>query len=128
VFACPQNAISKSSTSTVPIIDYDKCTGCLDCVYQCPGLAIVGFNISKNKIFIPTEHFLDENSQVYLVDNYANKIAEGEIEKILMKPNKTNVARVRIDNVFNNEDITNIRGLIPKNQYPEKLILNNMKK
>ncbi|HOS20027.1 MAG TPA: FAD-dependent oxidoreductase [Bacteroidales bacterium] len=123
VFACPQNAISKSSTSTVPIIDYDKCTGCLDCVYQCPGLAIVGFNINKNKIFIPTEHFLDENSQVYLVDNYANKIAEGEIEKILMKPNKTNVARVRIDNVFNNEDITNIRGLIPKNQYPEKLIL-----
>ncbi|HOH93433.1 MAG TPA: FAD-dependent oxidoreductase [Bacteroidales bacterium] len=123
VFACPQNAISKSSTSTVPIIDYDKCTGCLDCVYQCPGLAIVGFNINKNKIFIPTEHFLEENSQVYLVDNYANKIAEGEIEKILMKPNKTNVARVRLDNVFNNEDITNIRGLIPKNQYPEKLIL-----
>jgi len=123
VFACPQNAISKSSTSTVPIIDYDKCTGCLDCVYQCPGLAIVGFNINKNKIFIPTEHFLEENSQVYLVDNYANKIADGEIEKILMKPNKTNVARVRLDNVFNNEDITNIRGLIPKNQYPEKLIL-----
>jgi Fe-S-cluster-containing hydrogenase component 2 len=116
VFACPQNAISKSSTSTVPVIDYDKCTGCLDCVYQCPGLAIVGFNINKNKIFIPTEHFLEENSQVYLVDNYANKIAEGEIEKILMKPNKTNVARVRLDNVFNNEDITNIRGLIPKNQ------------
>lgn len=123
VFACPQNAISKSSTSTVPIIDYDKCTGCFDCVYQCPGLAIVGFNLNKNKVFIPTEHFLEENIPVYIVDNYANKIAEGEIEKILIKPNKTNVARVRIDNVLGDADITNIRGLIPKNQYPDKLIL-----
>lgn len=122
VFACPQNAISKSSTSNVPVVDYDKCTGCFDCVYQCPGLAIIGFNINKNKIFIPTEHFLEENSQVFLVDNYANKIGEGVIEKIMIKPNKTNVARVRVEHLFD-DNITNIRGLIPKNQYPEPLVL-----
>ncbi|MFH2096384.1 MAG: FAD-dependent oxidoreductase, partial [Bacteroidota bacterium] len=27
-FACPQHAITKTSTSTVPDIDYEKCTGC----------------------------------------------------------------------------------------------------
>lgn len=40
-FACPYGAITKSSTSTVPQIDFDKCIGCMKCVYQCPGLAIL---------------------------------------------------------------------------------------
>ena len=43
-FACPHGAITKTSTSTVPVIDYDKCIGCMECVYQCPGLAIFGLN------------------------------------------------------------------------------------
>ena len=31
-FACEYGAITKSSTSTVPVIDYDKCVGCMRCV------------------------------------------------------------------------------------------------
>ena len=31
-FACPQKAITKSSTSVTPEIDYEKCTGCMQCV------------------------------------------------------------------------------------------------
>ena len=46
-FACPHGAITKSSTSTVPHVDYDKCIGCMECVYQCPGLAIFGYDLRK---------------------------------------------------------------------------------
>ena len=44
-FSCKQGAITKSSTSTTPKLDYDKCIGCMQCVYQCPGLAIFGTSV-----------------------------------------------------------------------------------
>lgn len=94
-FACPHGAITKASPDTVPAIDYEKCTGCLSCVYQCPGLAIFGYNTVKNQLFLPVEYFVEEGSEVWLVDNNGKKIGEGVIEKVMMKPNRTNVARVR---------------------------------
>ena len=54
-FACPHGAITKSSTSTVPHVDYDKCIGCMECVYQCPGLAIFGYDLRKDSLFLPIE-------------------------------------------------------------------------
>jgi Fe-S-cluster-containing hydrogenase component 2 len=68
-FACPHGAITKTSTSTVPSIDYDKCIGCMDCVYQCPGLAIFGYAEKKNWLFLPIEYSIEEGAEVYLVDN-----------------------------------------------------------
>src|SRR5690606_7283891 len=94
-FACPQKAITKSSTSSVPIIDYDLCIGCMDCVAQCPGLAIFGYNLKKNWLFLPIEYFIDEGAEVYLINNQGKKLGEGVVEKILRKPNKTHVARVK---------------------------------
>ena len=55
-FACPHGAITKTSTSTVPVIDYDKCIGCMECVYQCPGLAIFGYDLRKDNLFLPIEY------------------------------------------------------------------------
>ena len=92
-FACEYGAITKSSTSTVPRIDFDKCVGCMRCVYQCPGLAIFGYQFNKNWIFLPIEYKADEGADVFLVDNNGKKVGEGIIEKILKKDNKTNVAR-----------------------------------
>ena len=46
-FSCPHGAITKTSTSTVPRINFDRCVGCMDCVYQCPGLAIFGYSLKK---------------------------------------------------------------------------------
>ena len=94
-FACPHGAITKTSTSTVPQIDYTKCIGCMDCVYQCPGLAIFGYALNKDWLFLPVEFDVQEKSEVFLVDNYGKKLGEGIIEKLLVKPNKTNVARVK---------------------------------
>jgi len=121
-FSCPHNAITKSSTSTVPEIDFNKCVGCMDCVYQCPGLAIFGYNINKNWLFLPIEYFADEGKVVFLVDNNGKILGEGIIEKILYKPNKTNIARVRSTNL-DGESLTEVRGFIIKEDYPEPLNL-----
>jgi len=117
-FACPNGAITKTSTSTVPQIDFNKCTGCMDCVYQCPGLAIFGYNIKKDWLFLPIEYEAAEKAEVYLVDNNGKKLGEGIIEKILFKPNKTNIARVKSIDVHG-ESLTKVRGFIVKQDYPD---------
>ncbi len=116
-FACPHGAITKSSTSTVPVIDFDRCIGCMDCVYQCPGLAIFGYNIKKEWLFLPIEYEVAEKSACYLVDNAGRKLGEGVVEKILRKPNKTNIARI-LSLTVHGEELTNIRGFIVRENYP----------
>jgi len=117
-FACPHGAITKTSTSTVPQIDFEKCIGCMDCVYQCPGLAIFGYNVAKDWLFLPIEYHAVVNAEVYLVDNNGAKLGEGIIEKILKKANKTNVARVKSLNVHG-EELIKVRGFIVKENFPE---------
>jgi len=126
-FACPHGAITKTSTSTVPVIDFDKCTGCMSCVYQCPGLAIFGYQLNKNWLFLPIEYKADEGASVYLVNNMGEIIGEGVIEKILKKDNKTNVARVKALNP-EGEKLLSVRGFIIKEKYPEKLSLKKLDK
>ncbi|HNW97224.1 MAG TPA: FAD-dependent oxidoreductase [Bacteroidales bacterium] len=125
-FACPHGAITKSSTSTVPQIDFEKCIGCMDCVYQCPGLAIFGYNLNKETLFLPVELDVKEGSDVFLVDNYANKIGEGKIDKILKKKNLTNIARVKSQGIPK-EELVKVRGFVVKENYPEKLNLKSHK-
>ncbi len=122
-FSCPHGAITKSSSSTVPQIDFGKCIGCMDCVYQCPGLAIFGYNIDKKTLFIPVEFDVEEGKAVFLVDNQANIITEGRIDKLLRKPNKTHIARLKTENELLREEFLKITGFIIKENYPEKIQL-----
>jgi len=124
-FSCTHGAITKTSTSSVPRIDYDKCIGCMDCVYQCPGLAIFGYNVAKDWLFLPIEYQADEKAEVYLVDNNGKKLGTGVIEKILMKPNKTNVARVKALDLHGKE-LIDVRGFIVKENFPEPVDLDSV--
>ncbi|MEG2071258.1 MAG: FAD-dependent oxidoreductase, partial [Bacteroidales bacterium] len=119
-FSCPQGAITKSSTSTVPIIDYDKCIGCMECVSHCPGLAIFGYNLAKNWLFLPIEYKAYENDELFLINDRGEKIGEGIIEKIMLKPNKTHVARVKALNI-KGEALTEVTGFIIKQNFPEAI-------
>ncbi len=123
-FACPHGAIVKVSSNTVPTIDFDKCIGCMKCVYQCPGLAIFGYNESRNQIFLPVEYFATEGSEVFLVDNNGRKVGEGVIEKILLKENKTNIARVNAKTV--NGELNQVRGFIVKESYPKDIVFKSV--
>ena len=118
-FVCSKDAITKSSTSTVPQIDFNKCTGCMDCVYQCPGLAIFGYNLNKETLFLPVELEVNDGSEVFLVDNYANILGEGIIDKVLGKKNLTNIARIKTKGI-SKEDLIKVRGFVTKKDYPAK--------
>lgn len=119
-FACKYGAITKSSTSTVPEIDFEKCVGCMDCVYQCPGLAIFGYNLKKGTFWLPIEFDLNEGEEVFLVDNDAAILGEGVIERILRKPNLTHIARIKANNMPAEEQLK-VRGFIIKRDYASKL-------
>ena len=119
-FACPQKAITKSSTSVTPEIDYEKCTGCMQCVSHCPGLAIFGYDIRKQNLFLPVEYEVEVGAEVWLVDDNGKKQGEGIIEKVLKKPTKTNVARVKAAGM-ENDALLNITGFIVKENYPEEI-------
>ena len=121
-FSCPQGAISKPTTSGTPTVDYSKCIGCMACVNHCPGLAIFGYDVARNWCFLPIEYDVEDGAAVYLVDNDGRKIGEGKVEKVLRKDNKTNVARVFVAKVDGR--MTDIKGFIAKDRYPEAL---NMK-
>lgn len=120
-FSCPHGAITKSSTSAVPEIDFGKCIGCMDCVYQCPGLAIFGYNVKKDWLFLPIEYEVEEHSACFLVDNNGKKLGTGVVEKILRKPNKTNIARVK-SNDLHGAELSNVRGFIVEKDFPEPIL------
>jgi glycine/D-amino acid oxidase-like deaminating enzyme/Fe-S-cluster-containing hydrogenase component 2/bacterioferritin-associated ferredoxin len=117
-FACPHGAITKNSTSTVPQIDFEKCVGCMDCVYQCPGLAIFGYNLKKDWLFLPIEYSVMEGDEVFLVNNNGVILGEGVIVKVLKKENKTNIARIQAIDVAG-IDLLRVRGFISKTGYPQ---------
>ncbi len=119
-FACKYGAITKHSTSTVPEIDFDKCVGCMDCVYQCPGLAIFGYHPGKGLFYLPIEFDMADGEEVYLVDNHARVLGEGVIQRVMRKPNLTHVARVKAEGM-DLADQLQVRGFIPRRQYPEPL-------
>ena len=119
-FSCKQGAITKSSTSVTPVIDYDKCIGCMECVAQCPGLAIFGYRQDRSQIFLPLEFNLPEGAkEVFLVDDNGKKVGTGEIERVIPKPNKTNIAVIKATSL--DGPITDARGFILKENYPEPL-------
>ena len=125
-FSCPQGAITKSSTNTVPVIDYDKCIGCMNCVNHCPGLAIFGYDMKKNTLFLPVEYEVNEGVEVFLVDDNGKKVGEGVVEKVLKKNNKTNVARVIAKDVTRDK-LTEARGFIVKENYPKPIAFKPLK-
>ena len=119
-FSCPQGAITKASTNVTPTIDYSKCIGCMQCVSQCPGLAIFGYDTRKNTLFLPVEFEVAEGAEVFLVDDNGKKLGEGRIEKVLRKPTLTNVARVKAEGM-DEEALLSVTGFIVKENYPEPI-------
>jgi len=97
----------------------------MECVYQCPGLAIFGYDLRKDNLFLPIEYEVAEGADVFLVNNNGEILGEGRVEKILHKPNKTNVARVK-SLTLQGDALTRVRGFVVREKYPEPLQLKPM--
>jgi glycine/D-amino acid oxidase-like deaminating enzyme/thioredoxin reductase/Fe-S-cluster-containing hydrogenase component 2 len=119
-FACPYGAITKGSTSSVPEIDFDTCIGCMKCVAKCPGLAIVGYDLPRNRFFIPVEFDTEEGASVCLVGNDGARLGTGVVEHVQTDGNRVRVLRVRSEDVSEEHRLT-VRGVVPAGALPEPL-------
>ena len=129
-FACRQGAITKSSTSATPLIDFDKCIGCMECVSKCPGLAIFGYRPDRREVFLPVEFDVEEGAEVFLVDDDGKKLGEGVVERVIHKSNKTHVAVVKAQRLYDSESgeaLLGVHGFIVRERYPEPLQLTPVK-
>ncbi len=117
-FACPHGAITKSSTSTVPAVDFAKCVGCMLCVTKCPGLAIFGYDLEKRHVFLPVEFETAEGGEADLVDNRGRVLGRGRIEKVVRKAAMPHLVRIAAPELVP-EELTAVRGFIPPERRPE---------
>ncbi|MDR2511262.1 MAG: FAD-dependent oxidoreductase [Bacteroidales bacterium] len=123
-FACKFGAITKMSTNTTAQIDYSKCTGCMNCVTHCPGLAIFGYDLQNGIVYLPCEFNLENQEPrvkkqdvLSLTNNNGEIVSAGIVEKVFKKENKTNLLKIKAI-MCGNTALTDIRGFILKKQEP----------
>lgn len=102
--SCPFNAIYiGEDINNLPIIDFNKCTGCGICVFSCPGLAIKVVEIHKDKakFKIPYEFIpYPKEKEIWHAVNHAGEIiGDAQIFKVTLgkKQNKTALVEVIVD-------------------------------
>ena len=88
-FSCKQGAITIGEEITnLPHLDEDKCTGCGQCVANCPGLAITimdkSFSDKEAVIDFPFEYLPlpEENQVVDAVNRYGEVVCKGIVKKV----------------------------------------------
>ena len=110
VDSCPVDAISMKDINAPPVVDYDACIACGQCVGVCPGLAI--FVVKKRGehglLTLPYE-FLpipEKDEVVYTIDRNGKKIGKGVVKRV-KKQGKTMVVTVEL----NAKDLMNARHI-----------------
>ena len=111
VDACPFNAISMKDINDLPVVDFDKCIGCGQCIGVCPGLAIFVVKQIDDKALISLPYeFLpvpSVNDKVKALDRKGEFVDDVVVKKVV-KRGKTWVVTV-LANAKNAMNIRNIR-------------------
>ncbi len=99
-WACPFSALTKDSLTSLPKIDFSKCTGCGRCVAMCPGQAIFVIDLSReDKAFISLPYEMipkpEKGDRVILLDRWGHKAGFGRIVS-LYEDNRTYVVKVEV--------------------------------
>lgn len=115
---CPFDAIYiGEDINTPPVVDFELCTGCGICVYNCPGLAIVIAQIVGNKARFKIPYELRPLPIVDEIWSGVNRngevICEALIEKVTYtkRVDKTALIQVSVPLEFIHEFIT-VRGIL----------------
>jgi Fe-S-cluster-containing hydrogenase component 2 len=86
--------------NAVPIVDYEKCTGCGKCISICPGLAIFVVKIKDDKAFVTIPYeFLPVpkvGDIVKALDRKGNVLDDAKVVKV-NKKGKTTVVTIEVD-------------------------------
>jgi Fe-S-cluster-containing hydrogenase component 2 len=100
--ACRLGAIKKESLVVPPEVDYDRCTGCGECVSVCPGLAIFVVNLNYKKdeamIMIPYELLpTPKKGEIYeALDREGKSVGETRIIATKLKKDRTAVVIIAV--------------------------------
>lgn len=101
--SCPFEAITiGEDINTPPVVDFDKCTGCGICVYNCPGLAIFTVQIKDDHLVfkIPYEFVpLPVKGEImHAVNRNGDIIGDALIERVTLteKQDKTALLQVKV--------------------------------
>ena len=102
VSACPKGAIKVEPTiNDLPIVDFELCTGCGVCVFQCPGLAIFIVDLSKEDfdfVSVPYE-FLplpEEGEEVMGLNREGEEICKAKVARVLSGEHQDRTAVVTL--------------------------------
>lgn len=100
VDSCPVDAISMKDINAPPVVDYNMCIACGQCVGVCPGLAIfvVKKQDDKGLLTLPYE-FLpipEKGDVVDTIDRNGELIGKGVVKRV-KKQGKTRVVTVELD-------------------------------
>ncbi|WP_309493460.1 4Fe-4S dicluster domain-containing protein [Candidatus Hecatella orcuttiae] len=58
IYACKTQALEMKTVADLPVINYDKCIGCFQCMHACPGVAIFMVRLTddgKGMVSLPYE-------------------------------------------------------------------------
>jgi len=111
--SCPFNAISiGEDINKLPVVDFEKCTGCGVCVYSCPGLAIFTVKVKEEKAIYNIPYELLPYPKVGDIWDAVNR--QGDIigdayitkVKITKKQDRTLLVEVEVDKDLLYEFIT----------------------
>ncbi len=82
-YDCRVNAIKKEHICKPPVVSWDECVGCKQCVGVCPGLAIFCIQIKNGRGYVSMPYeMLPEprvNCKVRLLDREGRELGEGKI-------------------------------------------------
>lgn len=117
--SCPVGAITVGDEITnLPVVDFEKCTGCGICVAACPGLAIYlkkyEFKEGLSYIAFPFEYLPlpPEGATVQMVDRYGEYVCDGTILRVvkIKRMDRTTVVHVSYPNAYY-ERVVNMKRL-----------------
>jgi len=100
-FSCPFEAINEfDDINDKPDLDFDKCTGCQNCIANCPGLAIFVVDYNNSMVTIPYEFLpLPKKGDIVAgLNRKGEKVCDAKVVKIKdpEKNDKTAVITLKV--------------------------------
>ena len=100
VTSCQFQAISMEGINGIPVINFERCTGCGKCVSICPGLALflVGIKGKKGLVTLPFEMLPVplKGEKVYLLDRKGQEVGIGTVERVIFPDKNTKSALITV--------------------------------
>jgi len=101
--SCKLGAIKPfKDINDLPVVDFDKCTGCGICISSCPGLAIfvIDLNYSEEKSLIKLPHEMlplpEKGEEVYALDRDGSILGKAKVVRVLKIKNKTHIISLEV--------------------------------